>query len=54
MLGAGILELGAESTCRNVSMKYPNSEQLALDDISFIINPGQTVLIVGEFDYHYQ
>ena len=29
-------------------MKYPNSEKLALDDVSFIINPGQTVLIVGE------
>ena len=29
-------------------MKYPNSERLALDDVSFIINPGQTVLIVGE------
>lgn len=29
-------------------MKYPNSEKLALDDVSFTINPGQTVLIVGE------
>ena len=48
MLGVGALKLGAQPTSRNVSMKYPNSERLALDDVSFIINPGQTVLIVGE------
>jgi hypothetical protein len=29
-------------------MKYPNSEQLALDDVSFVIDSGQTVLVVGE------
>ncbi len=33
---------------RHVTFKYPNSEQTILDDISFVIEPGETVMLVGE------
>lgn len=33
---------------RHVTFKYPNSEQIILDDISFVIEPGETVMLVGE------
>ena len=33
---------------RNVSFKYPNSNKLILDDVSFIINPGDAVMLIGE------
>ena len=32
---------------RNVSYRYPDREALALDDVSFTIEPGQTVALVG-------
>ena len=32
---------------RNVSYRYPGREALALDDVSFTIEPGQTVALVG-------
>ncbi len=32
---------------RNISFRYPGTERLVLRDISFIIQPGQTVAIVG-------
>lgn len=32
---------------RNVSFRYPSTERLVLRDISFIIQPGQTIAIVG-------
>ncbi len=33
---------------RNVSFSYPNSKTLALDNVSFTINPGENLAIVGE------
>jgi ATP-binding cassette, subfamily B, bacterial len=32
---------------RNVSYRYPDRDALALDDVSFTIEPGQTVALVG-------
>ena len=32
---------------KNVSFTYPNSELLVLDNVSFLINPGERVAIVG-------
>jgi len=32
---------------KNVSFSYPDSEQLALNDVSFVINPGEHVGIIG-------
>jgi len=33
---------------RNVSYRYPESETEALDSISFVIKPGETIALVGE------
>ena len=32
---------------RNVSFRYPGTERLVLEDVSFVAQPGQTVAIVG-------
>ena len=32
---------------RNVSFRYPGTERLVLEDVSFSANPGQTVAVVG-------
>lgn len=32
---------------RNVSFKYPNSEKLVLDNVSFVINKGDKIALVG-------
>lgn len=32
----------------NVSFAYPNSQQLVLDNVSFVLNPGETLGIVGK------
>ena len=32
---------------RSVSFRYPGTERLVLEDISFVANPGQTVAVVG-------
>jgi subfamily B ATP-binding cassette protein MsbA len=32
---------------RNLSFSYPNSEKKVLDDISFVVDPGQMVALVG-------
>ncbi len=32
---------------RNVSFRYPGTERLVLEDVSFTANPGQTVAVVG-------
>ncbi|MED7665768.1 lipid A export permease/ATP-binding protein MsbA [Pseudomonas moraviensis subsp. stanleyae] len=32
---------------RNLSFRYPNSEKKVLDDISFVVEPGQMVALVG-------
>jgi len=32
---------------KNVNFSYPDSEQLALNDVSFVINPGEHVGIIG-------
>ena len=32
---------------RNVSFRYPGTERLVLDDISFVARPGETVAVVG-------
>ncbi|MBN1618170.1 ABC transporter ATP-binding protein [Candidatus Dojkabacteria bacterium] len=32
---------------KNVSFKYPNSSASAIEDISFIINPGEKVAVIG-------
>ena len=36
-----------ESIERNVSFKYPGSDMLVLDDISFKISKGEKISIVG-------
>lgn len=33
---------------QNVSFSYPTNDKLILDDISFTINPGESILLVGE------
>lgn len=33
---------------RNVSFTYPRSEKKAIDDVSFVLNPGDSLAIVGE------
>jgi ATP-binding cassette subfamily B protein len=33
---------------RNVSFRYPGSEKHALQDVSFVLRPGETVALVGE------
>ncbi|KAL5533615.1 hypothetical protein ACEPAG_75 [Sanghuangporus baumii] len=38
---------GAEVEFRNVSFKYPGTDNNALTDVSFTIRPGQLVVIVG-------
>ncbi|KAL5536082.1 hypothetical protein ACEPAF_4187 [Sanghuangporus sanghuang] len=38
---------GAEIEFRNVSFKYPGTDNNALTDVSFTIKPGQLVVIVG-------
>jgi len=40
-------KLNGSITFKNVSFKYPNSEYDALENISFQIQPGQTVAFVG-------
>jgi len=32
---------------RNVSFRYPGTERLVLDDVSFVAKPGETVAVVG-------
>lgn len=32
---------------KNVSFKYPNAEEYVLHDISFVVNPGETVAFIG-------
>ena len=32
---------------RSVSFRYPGTERLVLEDVSFVANPGQTVAVVG-------
>ncbi|CAN5522451.1 ABC transporter ATP-binding protein [soil metagenome] len=33
---------------RNVSFKYPDKEEYALEDVSFMIEPGETIALVGK------
>jgi ATP-binding cassette subfamily B protein len=39
--------LRGEVVFENVSFRYPNSEALALEDVSFRIVPGETIAVVG-------
>ena len=32
---------------KDVSFRYPNAEELALDSVSFTVNPGESVALVG-------
>lgn len=40
-------ELMGQIEFRNVTFKYPNQNEKALDDVSFIIRPGERVAILG-------
>ncbi|KAH0787322.1 ABC transporter family protein [Histomonas meleagridis] len=46
--GRKIARVRGEIEFRNVKFSYPQREQNALDDLSFKINQGETVAIVGE------
>lgn len=45
--GAQIEKVNGEITFKNVSLRYEGAKRLALDDLSFIIKPGEKVALVG-------
>ncbi len=42
------IELNGKIEFRNVSFRYSNSEILALDNVSFLVEPGQSLAILGK------
>ena len=42
------IQLGGKIEFRNVNFKYSNSDILALNDISFLVEPGQCLAILGK------
>lgn len=47
-IGEVIVSKPLQIEFKNVSFSYPGSELLALDDVSFVINPGSKLALVGE------